>query len=220
MEQRRHDPYPWSWEAPAAAALLAGVVMVLGVHVGRGIACLVSGAGFRWVTADALLTSLGGIFSGDPGAGLTEPVTGVTGRVLATSIIVVEVVFVALLGVLGYWLLVRWGPGAMKGVASPSEAQQLLGRQRLVRARGHHPPRPVRHHHDRRTGVPANPRPTTRPPERRSATCPHCWAGRSARASSTHACSPNLGGEDAGHDALRPQGGGLADRHVPAPARR
>lgn len=135
MEQRRHDPYPWSWEAPAAAALLAGVVMVLGIHVGRGIACLVSGAGFRWVTADALLTSLGGIFSGDPGAGLTEAVTGVTGRVLATSIIVAEVVFVALLGVLGYWLLVRWGPGAMKGVASPSEAQQLLGRQRLMRAR-------------------------------------------------------------------------------------
>ena len=33
------------------------------------------------------------------------------------------------------WLVRRWGPGSLKGVASPGEVERLLGHRRLYRVR-------------------------------------------------------------------------------------
>ena len=38
QQSRRHDPYPWTWEIPLGVVLVILMVLVCGVHLGRGIA--------------------------------------------------------------------------------------------------------------------------------------------------------------------------------------
>jgi hypothetical protein len=38
QQSRRHDPYPWTWEIPLSIVLVILMVLVCGVHLGRGIA--------------------------------------------------------------------------------------------------------------------------------------------------------------------------------------
>ena len=38
QQSRRHDPYPWTWEIPLGIVLVILMVLVCGVHLGRGIA--------------------------------------------------------------------------------------------------------------------------------------------------------------------------------------
>ena len=134
MLQNRHDPYPWTWEPAIAALLGAGLVLTAGVHLGRTIACLIDGAGLRWTRRAAVIGSTWPILTGDASAGLADPVI-IAGPTLAASIIGTELLLLALTTVGVVWSLQRWGPAALKGVASPSEVEQLLGRQRLYRAR-------------------------------------------------------------------------------------
>lgn len=47
----------------------------------------------------------------------------------------VEVMFLLAAGAVSYWVLGRWGPGRVRGVASGEEAERLLGRSRLYRVR-------------------------------------------------------------------------------------
>lgn len=136
MRQHRADPYPWTWELPVGVATAVGIVLVLGVHAGRGVACLLAGHGFRWTRQGSLFTALRPILSGDAGAGLAEPVPGVSAGVLAWSIIGVEAACLAVCLWAAREALTRWGPAAVKGVATASEAEELLGcsRLRAVRA--------------------------------------------------------------------------------------
>ncbi len=46
QQSRRHDPYPWTWEIPLAVAVVILMVLVCGVHLGRGIANVLAGAGW------------------------------------------------------------------------------------------------------------------------------------------------------------------------------
>lgn len=67
QRERRRDPYPWTWELPAAIALAAVLMLVLGVHLGRGVANVLGGAGWTWPMLggqrDAVVPSpLGGPF--------------------------------------------------------------------------------------------------------------------------------------------------------------
>lgn len=134
MQQNRRDPYPWTWE-PAVAVLLGFCLLVgLGVHLGRGIACLAVGSGFCWADGGALFSSVWPILTSDPSAGLVVPVE-LSGRVLAVSIIGVGVAALALVVVGAVWALRRWGPGAVEGVASAGDVERLLGRRRLYRVR-------------------------------------------------------------------------------------
>jgi len=135
MTRPPHNPYPFTWEIPTGIAVAYGVVLAAGVHFGRAVACLISGHGFLLPTPAAFLSSLGGLLTGDAGAGLAEPSVSVSSTVLGGSIIGTELALLVLMTWVGFELATRWGPAVPKGMATAGEAERLLGRSRLQRAR-------------------------------------------------------------------------------------
>ena len=132
---RRNDPYPFTWEIPAA--IIAGVLLVLalGIHIGRASANLLAGAGWGWPAREELFRSLPAILGGSGGAGLPGAFRGGAGQtVLWTSIGITELLLLVLL----VWSLKigldRWGPHRVQGMATRAEAEQMLGRSRLRKA--------------------------------------------------------------------------------------
>ena len=134
MHQYRRDPYLWTWEPAAAVVLVFGVSVTLGIHFGRGIACLLSGGGFAWPIREALFSSVWPLLMGDVGAGLAYPVQ-VPSQVLVVSIVSSLCVVAALTVLCLVWAVRRWGNGSLKGVAPVDEVEQMLGRRRLFRVR-------------------------------------------------------------------------------------
>ena len=136
QQSRRHDPYPWMWEIPLGVVLVILVVLVCGVHLGRGIANLWAGAGWAFPTRVELFRSLPAVLPGDAGAGLD----GLNGSLaspsaLWTSVVATEVMLLAV-GVLVLKLVLdRWEPGRLRGKASRGEAERLLGVTRLRKVR-------------------------------------------------------------------------------------
>jgi len=135
QRSRRGDPYPFTWEIPAA--IIAGVllVLVLGVHIGRAAANLLAGAGWGWPAQAELFRSLPGTLRGDGGAGLPGTYHEGAGQsALWSSIGVTEMLLAILLG----WALKigldRWGPQRVQGMATRAEAERMLGRTRLRKA--------------------------------------------------------------------------------------
>ena len=133
--ERRHDPYPLTWEVPAALLMLAGIVLVLGVHLGRGLANWFAGAGWHWPTT-ALFSSLPATLAGDAAAGLAA-----SDRQLAAPsavlgwIVAIEILLFATCAVLAVFGMRRWGPGRRKGMATAADAETALGLSRLRRVR-------------------------------------------------------------------------------------
>ena len=134
MRQDRRDPYPWTWEPALAGLLACGLLLMLSVQLGRGIACVAVGAGFCWPSRESLVPSVWPVLSGDATAGLAAPVE-VSGGVLIASISTASLCLLLVAETVAVWLVRRWGPGSLKGVASPGEVERLLGRRRLYRAR-------------------------------------------------------------------------------------
>jgi hypothetical protein len=135
QRSRRNDPYPFTWEIPAA--IFAGVllVLVLGVHIGRAAANLLVGAGWAWPARDELFRSLPGILGGDGTAGLPGALHGGAGRsAMWTSIGACELLLLILLGWAFKIGLDRWGPHRVQGMATRAQAEQMLGRTRLRKA--------------------------------------------------------------------------------------
>ena len=135
QRSRRNDPYPFTWEIPAAIIASVLLVLVLGVHIGRSAANLLAGAGWAWPARDELFRSLPAILGGDGGAGLPGTYHEGAGRMaLWSSIGVTEMLLLILLG----WALMigldRWGPQRVQGMATRAEAEQMLGRTRLRKA--------------------------------------------------------------------------------------
>lgn len=134
--ERRHDPYPLTWEIPTGILLLTGLVLVLGVHVGRGVANWLAGAGWHWPQPAAMFSSLPAVITGEPAAGLaalTLPLaapSAVLGLIVATEILLLAAG--AALAVVG---MRRWGPGRLKGMATAADAETALGLSRLRRVR-------------------------------------------------------------------------------------
>jgi hypothetical protein len=150
QRERRHDPYPWTWEPAALAGALLLIGLVLGVQVGRSLANLAVGAGWMWPESragdgpgpgpsisspigGAFWRSLSGVLSGDAGDGLAKPVPDplagpglVWGSVAAT-----EIVILTALIWMGAWTYLRWGPGRLRGMATRSEADAILGVTRI-----------------------------------------------------------------------------------------
>ena len=146
QRERRRDPYPWTWEIPLASVLVVGVVVLMGLQLGRSVANLVAGAGWTWPTAagettgldtgspigTVFWTSLPGIVGGDSAAGLPNSAAGLAGRgLLWGSIAATELILLTLTAWAGTYLYLCWGPGRMRGMASVSEAEKLLGVTRL-----------------------------------------------------------------------------------------
>jgi hypothetical protein len=136
QQSRRHDPYPWTWEIPLSIALVILMVLVYGVHLGRGIANVWAAAGWAFPRRVELFRSLPAVLRGDAAAGLD----GLNGPLSSPSAVwtwavATEVVLLAV----GVWLsklvLDRWGPGRPRGMASRGEAERLLGVTRLRKVR-------------------------------------------------------------------------------------
>jgi hypothetical protein len=136
QRSRRQDPYPWTWELPLGVTLAVLVLISFGVHIGRAVANVFAGCDWRFPGRVDLLSSLPAVLRGDAGAGLVDlhgPVaspSSLLACVAATELILLaNTVFLIKFG------LDRWGPGRMKGVATSSEAERLLGVARLRRSR-------------------------------------------------------------------------------------
>ncbi|GAB2863317.1 hypothetical protein [Nocardioides pacificus] len=143
QRERRRDPYPWTWEIPAAAALTALLVIVLGIQCGRSVANLLAGAGWTWPDANAgafpspigpaFWTSLPGVLGGHSDSGLPAPTPdGLAGRgVVWISVATTAGTLLIVAIGLGVWAHQRWGPGRMRGMATAAEAEKILGITRL-----------------------------------------------------------------------------------------
>jgi hypothetical protein len=112
------------------------LVLVCGVHLGRGIANVLTGAGWAFPGRVDLFRSLPDVLRGDAGAGLDDldrympsPAT------LWTWTVVTEVMLLAVCVFVLKMVLDRWGPGRMRGMASRGEAERLLGVTRLRKVR-------------------------------------------------------------------------------------
>ncbi len=128
---RAKDPYPFTWEIPAAAFAVWVLLAVLAAHTGRALANITAGAGWTWPSSRALFTSLPALLAGDPRAGLASLGGAASPAALAGWIITVEVLLLAATIAGSVWAARRWGPGRMKGMASRAEAEAVLGITRL-----------------------------------------------------------------------------------------
>lgn len=135
QNERRNEPYPFTWEIPAGVIALWLLLACLTVHVGRAIASLTSGAGWAWPQRSALFSSLPAVLAGNPAAGLATlgGAASPAPPVLYGWIITTQILLLVGMTVGGAWTLRRWGPGRMKGMASLPEAEQALGLSRLRR---------------------------------------------------------------------------------------
>jgi hypothetical protein len=134
--ERRHTPYPFTWEIPAGTAAVAALLLVLGVHVGRAVANWSVGGGWRWPVASSLFSSLPAVLGGDADAGLGSALpTAATPDQVMGWVIAVEALVMILGLVIAIYSLRRWGPGRLKGMATPTEAEASLGLSRLRRVR-------------------------------------------------------------------------------------
>ena len=136
QQSRRRDPYPWTWEIPLGIVLVILMVLVCGVHLGRGIANVWAGAGWAFPTRVELFRSLPAVLGGDAAAGLD----GLNGSLSSPSAVwmwavVTEVMLLALSVLVLKLVLDRWGPGRLRGMASRGEAERLLGVTRLRKIR-------------------------------------------------------------------------------------
>ena len=131
---RRHDPHPTPWEVPLAIVLGALLLVMVGAHVGRGIANLLSAGWWEFPDRADLFTSLPGLLGGDASAGLTATHPNLApATMLWSCIAAVELAILALI-VAGIRAGLRlWGPTRVQGVATREEAERLLGRSRLRR---------------------------------------------------------------------------------------
>lgn len=133
-DQQHKDGYPWTWEPAAAVALGLATIAVLSLQLGRTAALLVTGSGTWWPAPEQLITSTWGITQGHLDAGLPNVIHDATAPPwLAWTL---AAVFALALSTAGGWLLWRLrGHGAMKGMATTDQANQLLGVARLRKNR-------------------------------------------------------------------------------------
>jgi hypothetical protein len=131
QRSRRSNPYPFTWEIPAAALVAVLLVAVLALQTGRTLANAVAGNGWVFIDRPHLFTSVPGILDGDAAAGLTGIATPSGPRLLWTCIALVLLAAVAGCALAVRAGLRRWGPARLRGVATPAQAEALLGRTRL-----------------------------------------------------------------------------------------
>lgn len=136
QQDRRRNPYPFTWEIPVAIVCGLLVAFAFGVHGGRAIANLIAGAGLVLPAATELFTSIPAVLRGDATAGLSStPPSSASPHALRAWIITSEVIVLALATTLGALAWVRWGPGRMRGMATTGEATEMLGLARLRKHR-------------------------------------------------------------------------------------
>jgi hypothetical protein len=133
---RRRNPYPLTWEIPVGAATMLILLAALGVQFGRSIAHWTAGGGWTWPHGRALFTSLGAVLGGQATAGLNPlPVPAASPAAVIGWIVTVELILTISALTVTVLALRRWGPGRMRGMATPEQARSTLGAGRLRRVR-------------------------------------------------------------------------------------
>jgi len=135
QQQRRTNPYPWTWEPAVIVSVALGLLLVLGAQTGRSMAVATAGHGWWWPTNDQLFRSLPGVLTGHAEAGLPLNGPAATPIALAIWIIVVELTLTLGGAIAGMWAWSRWGTGAVRGMASRAETNRTLGVTRLYKVR-------------------------------------------------------------------------------------
>ena len=100
MRRNEHrDPYPLTWELPAAAVALLLVTLVVGAHLGRAAANVLAGRGLAFPAQADVLRSVPRLLGGDADAGLSGLVGAPPSRTLLwAAIAVVEVLLLVACG--------------------------------------------------------------------------------------------------------------------------
>ena len=132
QQDRRTTPYPRTWEIPLTAAMVTGLVLVLGAHLARATANALTGTGWALPPQAELFTSLPALLAGDSRAGLT-PAPLAPPALLYACLVLTEVLAIALLVWAGRVVARAWGPGRVRGMATRAQAQATLGPSRLRR---------------------------------------------------------------------------------------
>ena len=136
QRSRRQDPYAWTWEMPLAVILAVLVLMSFGAHLGRAVANVLAGCDWRFPSRIDLFSSLPAVLRGDAGAGLVDlHGPGASPSSVLVCVAGMELILLTITVLLIKLVLDPWGPGRMKGVASPGGAEKLLGVARLRRSR-------------------------------------------------------------------------------------
>ena len=134
QQARRTNPYPWTWEIPVAVIVSALLVMAVALHAARTIANAVAGGDWQFPLRSELFSSLPGLVTGDATAGLAfTPDAYATAHQLWFWIALTELVVIVVIALLVRTVLRQHGPGRIQGMASPREADRLLGTARLGR---------------------------------------------------------------------------------------
>lgn len=132
QRERRHNPYPWTWEPAAAAAMTLLLAVLLLIHASRATANWTAGGGWTWPASRDLFTSTLAVLGGDATAGLAPiPAAHAGEGLLMTFIVMGQLAWLAAaIGAVVMWWP-RWGPGRIAGIASISQARAVLGRAAL-----------------------------------------------------------------------------------------
>ena len=135
QRERVQDQYPWTWEIPMAVVCAIVVVGVVVCQLGRSIANLVAGGAWRWPPMDKLVTSLPGVLGGDATAGLVSVQHAASPTALWAWLACVALLTITASSLACVWAWRQWGPGRMRGMATVTEAHELLGEDRLWKVR-------------------------------------------------------------------------------------
>ena len=135
QRERVQDQYPWTWEIPLAILCGMLVVGVVVCQLGRAFANLFAGGGWYWPPPAKLVTSIPALLAGDAEAGLSGVHHAADAATLWGWVTVVGLLTLIGFTVAGVWAWRRWGRGSMRGMATITEAHELLGVVRLWKNR-------------------------------------------------------------------------------------
>jgi hypothetical protein len=136
QRSRRQDPYPLTWEIPAVIGVAILILVIFGAHLGRAVVNVLAGCDWVFPSRVVLFSSLPAVLRGDAGAGLVDlHGPGASPSSLLMCIGATELILLTTTGLLIKCGLDRWGPQRMKGIATPGEAEKVLGITRLRRSR-------------------------------------------------------------------------------------
>ena len=120
QRERRNNPYPWTWEIPLAVACGVLLVLAVGVHLGNALAHLADGDGWTWPPASRLFISIPGVLT----SSRHHPD-------VQAWIVTTELLLTGLLAWAGVVSWRQWGPSRLKGMATRTQAEHVLGLTRL-----------------------------------------------------------------------------------------
>ena len=145
QRERRWNPYPWTWEPPAAIAAVLGSIVLVGLEAGRTLANGAATGHWQIGAAGTWAISAPALLAGDAAAGLEPwPQSVASSMALWTLTGLLELVLVACTVLALRWGWRRWSPWRPHGFAQPADVDRVLGLRRLRRTA--HLIRPDLHH--------------------------------------------------------------------------